>query len=428
MSLKRYRYSGKERDSLSGFYYYGMRYYAPWIGRWLSSEPAGAVDGLNLYAFVGGNPVGNYDPSGQKRKNAATIMSNLATKEGQPASVRLKNRKRARKASTALRRIGSLIRTILSPITAVFRHAVKLLGRVKTALVGGFAVAGAGVAVAKAAHEYLPEEAVEYVAEGERIALKKAAGQKSDVVLASALGGAASGLINYATGGNKDDVASGSEAAVRAAKSSQALEVTLPGMTTSSLIAAGTSRLMPEEDHQLMADNIAVAGSLGGMIGKKLEKKLTGGHGKIMISDRIRNYFINSMVATLTSNQRIQSLVGKGLNLTSRLTSRLSRKKGSTGELAGQMLGQSAAAVAMVTLQHGTAIGFAIGLLGVMTSNTAMVMGGAAIAAGAQPGKAVETVDSWLGWMWDKLSLSETKKAAKKFGIGLLKGFTTFLK
>ncbi len=64
VSLKRYRYSGKERDDLTGFYYYGARYYAPWIGRWLSADPAGTVDGLNLYAFVGGNPVIGRDTTG----------------------------------------------------------------------------------------------------------------------------------------------------------------------------------------------------------------------------------------------------------------------------------------------------------------------------------------------------------------------------
>ncbi|HYJ82982.1 MAG TPA: toxin TcdB middle/C-terminal domain-containing protein, partial [Allosphingosinicella sp.] len=31
---KRYRYTGKERDEESGFYYHGARYYAPWLARW----------------------------------------------------------------------------------------------------------------------------------------------------------------------------------------------------------------------------------------------------------------------------------------------------------------------------------------------------------------------------------------------------------
>jgi len=41
VSLKRYRYTGKERDEENGFTYHGARYYAPWLGRWTSCDPAG---------------------------------------------------------------------------------------------------------------------------------------------------------------------------------------------------------------------------------------------------------------------------------------------------------------------------------------------------------------------------------------------------
>lgn len=65
VSLKRYRYTGMERDEETGFAYHGARYYAPWLGRWLSADPSGADnDGLNLYAYVHNNPVTYVDPSG----------------------------------------------------------------------------------------------------------------------------------------------------------------------------------------------------------------------------------------------------------------------------------------------------------------------------------------------------------------------------
>jgi insecticidal toxin complex protein TccC len=57
------RYSGKERDA-TGLYYYGYRYYQPWIGRWLSADPAGTVDGLNLYRMVRNNPMKYLDHNG----------------------------------------------------------------------------------------------------------------------------------------------------------------------------------------------------------------------------------------------------------------------------------------------------------------------------------------------------------------------------
>ncbi|PFA66961.1 RHS repeat-associated core domain-containing protein [Bacillus cereus] len=60
---KSIRYSGKERDA-TGLYYYGHRYYIPWAGRWLNPDPAGTVDGLNLYRMVRNNPVNLIDPDG----------------------------------------------------------------------------------------------------------------------------------------------------------------------------------------------------------------------------------------------------------------------------------------------------------------------------------------------------------------------------
>ena len=61
---KTIRYSGKETD-VSGLYYYGARYYAPWLQRWVSADPAGDVDGLNLYVMVGNNPLTYIDPDGR---------------------------------------------------------------------------------------------------------------------------------------------------------------------------------------------------------------------------------------------------------------------------------------------------------------------------------------------------------------------------
>ncbi|HET9057991.1 MAG TPA: SpvB/TcaC N-terminal domain-containing protein [Chitinophagaceae bacterium] len=75
---KHYHYSFKEKDNVTGLYYYGMRYYAPWLGRWTCTDPAGTIDGLNVYAFVGGNPVTQVDVGGMvvAKKTKTTVQRN----------------------------------------------------------------------------------------------------------------------------------------------------------------------------------------------------------------------------------------------------------------------------------------------------------------------------------------------------------------
>ena len=69
---KQYRYTGKERDEESGLYYHGARYYAAWVGRWISTDPREFVDGVNPYTYVRSNPLIFVDPSGG---NAAVLAA-----------------------------------------------------------------------------------------------------------------------------------------------------------------------------------------------------------------------------------------------------------------------------------------------------------------------------------------------------------------
>ena len=64
--LKRYRFTGKERDEETGFSYHSARYYLPWLGRWTAVDPSGVSDGVNVYAYVGGNPISKVDDTGNR--------------------------------------------------------------------------------------------------------------------------------------------------------------------------------------------------------------------------------------------------------------------------------------------------------------------------------------------------------------------------
>ncbi len=103
---KRYRYSGKERDDATGLYYYGARYYAPWLGRWTSPDPAGTVDVLNLYAFVGGNPIHFVDKQGLNR--ASSVRPHPQSKSGwnRPPDLSFES------DSSALSKIGGTLKQI----------------------------------------------------------------------------------------------------------------------------------------------------------------------------------------------------------------------------------------------------------------------------------------------------------------------------
>lgn len=63
-STSSYKYTGREDDG-TGLSYYRARYYHPRLQRFISEDPIGFEAGdMNVYAYVGNNPVGYVDPYG----------------------------------------------------------------------------------------------------------------------------------------------------------------------------------------------------------------------------------------------------------------------------------------------------------------------------------------------------------------------------
>ncbi len=63
---KRYRFTGKERDTETGLYYHGARYYIPWLGRWASCDPEEFANGTNPFRYCLNNPVKLTDADGRQ--------------------------------------------------------------------------------------------------------------------------------------------------------------------------------------------------------------------------------------------------------------------------------------------------------------------------------------------------------------------------
>ncbi len=65
VSQKRYKYVGKERDEETGLYYYGARYYAAWLFRFVSVDPLQfKYPHYTPYQYAGNKPVSYIDLDG----------------------------------------------------------------------------------------------------------------------------------------------------------------------------------------------------------------------------------------------------------------------------------------------------------------------------------------------------------------------------
>jgi RHS repeat-associated protein len=70
---KRYRHTSKERDSETGLDYHSARYYAPWLARWVTTDPSGHADGWSLYLYCRANPVIGSDPGGHASQTSPDL-------------------------------------------------------------------------------------------------------------------------------------------------------------------------------------------------------------------------------------------------------------------------------------------------------------------------------------------------------------------
>jgi RHS repeat-associated protein len=76
-----WRYKGKRVDKEMGLMYFGYRYYDAQVGRWVSPDPLGAIDGPNLYAYARNNPMKYVDYFGL---NSALDENCGCTQHGHP--------------------------------------------------------------------------------------------------------------------------------------------------------------------------------------------------------------------------------------------------------------------------------------------------------------------------------------------------------
>jgi RHS repeat-associated protein len=76
-----FQYTGQVYLPQLGMYYYRARIYSPTLGRFMQSDPIGFGGGMNIYAYVGNDPVNFTDPSGLDPPRTIVTGSRLPARQ-----------------------------------------------------------------------------------------------------------------------------------------------------------------------------------------------------------------------------------------------------------------------------------------------------------------------------------------------------------
>jgi RHS repeat-associated protein len=135
-NAKRYAFTGKEREEETGFTYHGARYYAPWLGRWTSVDPAGQNAAQSRYAYVSNRPLLLTDQDGRaedlpNRRASPQVLAKLQEYEDEGLPIL-----QTIKASPTLRPADVELAASAGGLTDFGRHpGTSFLGAVGEALV-----------------------------------------------------------------------------------------------------------------------------------------------------------------------------------------------------------------------------------------------------------------------------------------------------
>ncbi len=154
-NLMRFRYTGQHYLDQLGLHYYKARFYSASLGRFLQTDPIGTADGLNLYAYVGNNPINFNDPSGL---SAAELVM-FASKIGESAGQSIGNRLKSSQAATQNETFGSLVEQTLGGLLPAGGAAIGVAWKVGSVAKGAapfsHLVPGGGLAAHEAAGGHL---------------------------------------------------------------------------------------------------------------------------------------------------------------------------------------------------------------------------------------------------------------------------------
>ena len=145
-----FRYRGYYYDTETGLYYLQSRYYDPETGRFISQDSIDyadpeSINGLNLYAYCGNNPVMNVDPTGKSLIGCLVLLIIGIVASGVINGV-VAGANAAEGESFWSAFAGGFVNGVISGIGLAVGLAVAVGGGIGALVVGGIIAAGFGFA------------------------------------------------------------------------------------------------------------------------------------------------------------------------------------------------------------------------------------------------------------------------------------------